>query len=200
MSPSVGLRHVLVLLVAFSSSAWADDEEMPPPPPAPPGARPAYPAPLTQTTQSTYVPQSVALSGPEEITEFDEYRPVPDGYTLVHRRRKGLVIGGAVTLGVTWGVSSLVWAIGEDTSDGPSDVRYMWIPVAGPFLTLAHTDSATAKVFLVGLGGAQLAGAIMLYYGMTSRKKVLVRNDLVGSLQVAPMAGEAQGLVVSGRF
>ena len=203
MNPIVRLRP-LAVLVALSSSAWADgqevDQEAPPQPP-PPAMRPVYTAPLSQTTQSTFVPQSVALSGPEEIDNFDENRPVPDGYTRVQRKRKGLIIGGAVTLGATWGVSAMVAAIGEDLDGPDSDVEAMWIPVAGPFMTLAQTDSATLKVFLVGLGGAQLAGAIMLYYGLTSTKHVLVRNDLIGSLQVGPMAGNgSQGVVLSGRL
>jgi hypothetical protein len=67
---------------------------------------------------------------------------------------------------------------------------------------IANTSSATAKVFLVGLGGAQLAGAVMLYYGLTTTKTVFVRNDLVGSLKVGPLIGEhnTTGMVVSGRF
>src|SRR5262245_9958377 len=101
MRSPVKFQHLLVLpLVALiHTSAFAQapsDEEGPPPPPS---VKPVYQAPLSQTTQSTYVPQSVALSGPEEITNFDEHRPVPDGYTLVHRTRKGLLIGGGVTLG-----------------------------------------------------------------------------------------------------
>jgi len=163
---------------------------------------PVYPAPLTQQTQSTYVPQSVALSGPEEIEDFDSTRPVPLGYTPVQRTRKHLIVGGAVTLGVTYGLCSFAAAIGEDTrGSGTNEIAALWIPVAGPFVQLGKTDSATGKFFLVGLGGAQLAGAIMLYYGLTTTQRVLVRNDLVGSLTVAPMAGDgATGMVLSGRF
>ena len=51
-------------------------------PPAQPAVVPVYTAPLSQTTQTTYVPQSVAMSGPEEITDFDFERPVPLGYSL----------------------------------------------------------------------------------------------------------------------
>ena len=36
----------------------------------------------------------------------------------------------------------------------------MWIPVAGPFLTMGNTDSADARVFLGAMGVAQVAGAI----------------------------------------
>ena len=208
MIRSVDLRHALVLVVALSSSAWADDQEVlaPPPPPPAEGTRPVYTAPLSQTTQSTYVPQSVALSGPEEIDDFDKNRPIPDGYTAVQRPRKGLLIGGSVTLGVVYGISLLSAAIGEDLKgDGKNDAAPMAIPVAGPFLTMANTDSATLKVFLGAMGAAQLAGAVMLYYGLTTKKTVLVRNDVVGGLQISPMVAggansDASGLVLSGRF
>ena len=66
---------------------------------------------------------------------------------------------------------------------------------------MGKTDSATAKFFLAGLGGAQLAGAIMLYYGITSKQRVFVRNDLAGSLQVKPLADRnIQGIALSGSF
>ena len=215
-SPTVKFLVSASLVALFSAPAWAEDEEDIPPPPsvAPPSARPQYQAPLSQTTQSTYVPQSVALSGPEEITEFDHNRPIPDGYTLVHRTRKGLLIGGGVTLGVTYGISLLVAAVGEDTkscdnydyntgaqSGCTNHDAAMAIPVAGPFIQIANENSAVAKLFLAGMGGAQVAGAIMLYYGMTTKKAVLVRNDIVGSLNLTPMVGAGNtGLALSGRF
>lgn len=191
-------------LLAVSSTAYADDDdEDMPPPQVMPGPAPVYQAPLAQTTQSTYVPQSVALSGPEEITDNTDGRPAPAGYTSVKRSRKGLLIGGGVTLGVSYGISAMTAAIGDDFagSDGKNEVAAMWIPVAGPFIQIANTDSATAKVFLVGLGAAQVAGAVMLYYGLTTTKTVFVRNDLVGSLNVGPMVGDGTtGAVLSGRF
>jgi hypothetical protein len=202
---------VVPIIALLHTSAWAQGApgqlpEPPPgavpgPPPPPPGY-PVYPAPLSQTTQSTYVPQSVALSGPREIRSFDASRPVPAGYTLVERTPRKLLLGGLITLGVTYGVSAMVAAAGEDSSSGGnSDVAPMWIPVAGPFLTMANTDSSLARVMLINLGAAQTAGAIMLMYGLSSKDHVLVRNDLVGSLQVSPMATRGgSGMVLSGRF
>jgi hypothetical protein len=194
------LAIALPLVALLHAAARADDD--PPMPPRQP--LPVYPAPLVQTTQSTYVPQSVAMSGPEEITDFDFSRPVPMGYTPIARTRKHLIVGGAVTFGVVYGLSVLVAAAGEDSARGsgePSKVSSLWIPVAGPFLQMGHSDLATEKVFLFGAGGAQLAGALMLYYGLTTKEHVLVRNDLVGSLTVAPLAGHgASGMALVGRF
>lgn len=201
---------ILLGLSLFGSTAWADDDDDQPPPapyPQPAGPPPVYVAPLSQQTQSTYVPQSVALSGPEEITDVGERQQAPAGYTAIKRARKGLIIGGAVTLGSTYMVCALTAAIGADTARsvdgtrGTNEVAAMWIPVAGPFVQIARTDSATANVFLFGLGGAQVAGAIMLYYGLTTEKRVFVRNDLVGSLHVSPMAGYGTtGVTLSGQF
>jgi hypothetical protein len=198
-------RLVAVLLscsiFAHAPRLASADDGQGQPPSAAPVMVPVYPAPLSQTTQTTYVPQSVALSGPEEITDVGDDQAAPLGYSPVLRTRKGLIIGGAVTFGVTYGISAMVAAIGEDTrGSGENEVGSMWIPVAGPFLQLGKTESATASVFLVGLGGAQLAGAIMLYYGLTSQKRVFVRNDLVG-LTISPMAGIGNtGMMLSGQF
>jgi hypothetical protein len=188
----------LPLVALLHAPARADDD----PPRPQPMPLPVYPAPLSQTTQSTYVPQSVAMSGPEEIHNFDFSRPVPLGYTPIERTNKHLIVGGAVTFGVAYGLSAFVAAVGQDAGDnGHNEEAAMWIPVAGPFIQMGQTSSATGKFFLAGMGGAQLAGALMLYYGMSSRERVLVRNDLVGSLTVAPMAGNgASGMALAGRF
>jgi hypothetical protein len=164
---------------------------------------PVYPAPLSQKTQSTYVPQSVALSGPEEIDDYDDTRPAPLGYTPVARTRKGLIIGGAVTLGVTYTLAALIAAAGEDSKNPGEEnkVGALWIPVAGPFVEIGKTDVATAKVFLVSFGAALAAGAIMLIVGLSSPQHVLVRNDLLGGVRFAPMmSGGASGMTVSGSF
>lgn len=199
---SVAIALPAVLLAALLATPVRADDEPPMPAPQPPYPQPMYPAPLTQTTQSTFVPQSVALSGPAEIEDFDFSRPVPLGYTPIARSNKHLIVAGAVTFGVVYSISLLTAAAGEDASDGGrNSVASLWIPVAGPFLQAGQTDSAFGKVFLFGAGGAQLAGALMLYYGMSSKQHVLVRNDLVGSLTVAPLAGNgASGMAVAGRF
>ena len=166
---------------------------------------PVYVAPLSQTTQTTYVPQSVALSGPEEIDDVEEGRRAPLGYTPVQRSRKHAIVGGLVTFGVSYGISALVASVGSDDSNygnnGNNPAADMWIPVVGPFLQMGETDSATAKVFLAGLGGAQVIGAALLYYGLTSTKTVYVRNDLVGNLSITPIAGHGtSGFALSGSF
>jgi hypothetical protein len=135
------------------------------------------------------------------ITDVDETRPVPYGYTKVSKARKGMIIGGAVTFGVTYGVSAFAAAISADlrkTDPSSTDISALWIPALGPFLLLGQADSSTGKFYLVQLGIAQTAGAIMLVYGLTSPKTVLVRND---QLSITPMIVHgASGLAVSGTF
>lgn len=199
---------VSIAALCAAGSAWADDPP-PPPPPGPPGVvvapQPLYPAPLTQTVQTTYVPQSVAMSGPEQITDNVEGRPPPAGYTAVQRRRKGLLIAGPIVLGATYGYTALIAAIGTDidrsTGGTGSSVAPLFIPVLGPFLEMGQTDSYSVRYLLAIDGAAQAAGAIMLYYGLTSTKTVFVRNDLLYSVNLTPMvAPHASGLALSGRF
>ena len=200
LRPALVALAVLSVVAVLRTPSRADDDPPAWPQPMP---VPVYPAPLSQTTQSTYVPQSVALSGPEEIKDFDYNRPVPMGYTPIQRTRRHLIVGGAVTFGVNYSISAFAAAVAQDASrsSGRNELAAMWIPVAGPFIQMGETDSATGKFFLAGLGGAQLAGAIMLYYGLTTTERVLVRNDLVGSVSVSPLAGNgATGMALSGRF
>jgi hypothetical protein len=125
------------------------------------------------------------------------------------RARKGMLIGGGVTLGVSYGYAVLFAAAGADSAgydsyDGTTrtnELAALWIPVAGPFIQIAETDSAMARLALAGLGAAQVTGAILLYYGLTTKKTVYVRNDLVGNLSVTPMAGNGNtGVALSGSF
>jgi hypothetical protein len=198
-TPRVLLSLALSIGFVVPRSAAADEPPMPPqPPPGELGPPPGYAPPPYQPAAPRY---STMPSGPEEINEFDERRPVPYGYTRVERKRKGLIIGGAVSLGVTYGVSMFAAAVGEDLEESGAthtDVSALWIPVAGPFLQLRETTSSVGKFWVIHLGLAQLAGALMLGYGLTSPKVLLVRND---QLSIAPMIGEGtSGMTVAGRF
>ena len=147
-----------------------------------------------------YGPQPYSAPGPEEM-DFDETQPIPPGYTKVSRARKGLIIGGAVTLGAVYLTTTFIAAIADDINkaDGSNaDVSALYIPVVGPFVELGQTNSSVARFYLTLSGLGQTAGAIMLIYGLTSPKTLLVRND---QLTLAPMIGNgASGLSVVGSF
>ena len=209
MRPSSLRLAILVaplLAVMHARTSLADDGAPPQPPSSTfvpvPTSVPLYPAPLSQEVQTTYVPQSIALSGPLEIEATDEYRAAPAGYTAVMRKRTDLTRSGAALLGLSYGLCALTAAIGQDSSSGRDNpVAAMWIPVAGPFVQLSSTSSATADLLLLGLGGVQVVGAISLYYGLTTTQRVFVRNDLLGAVTVSPMVGNGtSGMVLAGRF
>jgi hypothetical protein len=106
---------------------------------------------------------------------------------------------------VSYSLAILTAAEGSDSAEwsesGENESASMWIPIVGPFLQMTQDDQATEDLTLAMVGGAQVVGAVLLYYGLTSKKRVFVRNDLVGNLSVSPMAGNGvSGMAVAGRF
>lgn len=189
------------IFAAVPARAQDAPSDAPPPPLAPPAA-PEYTAPLYQRTQPTYVPQSVAMSGPRMITDWEEGQAIPPGYHVTTHIRKGLVIAGSVVFGTMWLISSLVAAVSSDANQGRSNPDgALWVPGIGPFVQMANTSSATGNFVLVIDGVAQTGGLTMLIVGLTSPKTVLVRNDLGLHVQPTPMAlgrnGGGFGLVGS---
>jgi hypothetical protein len=167
-------------------------------------ATPAYTAPLSQTTQPSYVPQSVALSGPHEL-RYHEGEAAPPGYTPVQRTRKGPIIGGAILFGTLYMFSTLAAAASADQAshDGSSSYAALWLPAIGPFIQMAQTESGMGKYMLAVDGFGQVAGLALLVWGLTSPKTVLVRNDLTGAkVRVRPVPtassrGAGLGLVAT---
>jgi hypothetical protein len=166
-------------------------------------------APLKEGTQQTYVPESVALSGPRIITSDEDDQHVPPGYHVETRIRKGLVITGAAVFGGLYVLSFLtaasIHANNGYNDDGTRSTRnddgaFLFVPIVGPFLQMTKTDTAWANVFLAIDGAAQAGGALMFILGMASPKTVLVRNDLA-EVHVLPMTvGTGGGAGLSGRF
>lgn len=217
--PAFAATALFATVSLCSASARADGPVAQPLPPpaqresAPQGYRvetvqsPGYTAPLAQTTQPSYVPQSIALSGPREIRDYSEGEPVPPGYRPVERTRTGLIVGGAVTFGCLYFISALVAAGNADANSGSSNpAAALWVPGIGPFIQMTKTDSSTANVFLAIDGVAQSAGLAMFIVGLTVPRTVLVRNDLLGKspklqLQAVPLvARDMSGAGVVGTF
>ncbi len=203
LSPSFAAALTAASLLMAPVAAHAQDapdaaRRAPPPPPPTSAQAPngEFVAPLQQQTQPTYVPQSIALSGPRVIADYDEESPVPNGYHTESRVRKGLVIGGAVTFGVMYFFTAFGASVAHDTGGG-ADALYA--PVVGPFIQMGNTDSYTGRFLLAVDGAAQALGAAMLIYGIASPKTVLVRNDLGMTTHLVPMrmgnGGTGVGLV-----
>ncbi|APR75066.1 Hypothetical protein A7982_00412 [Minicystis rosea] len=154
------------------------------PAPPPPGYEPQV-APPPQLPPGYYVPGSVAVSGPRRITDWEEGEPIPPGYHPVTRIRKGLVIGGAVTFGVTYLLTALTGAAISDIG-GSKSAKLLLIPIGGPFAVLS-THSTLGDFFCVFDGIVQAAGVGMFIAGLAAPKTVLVRNDLAKHFDIKPM-------------
>lgn len=219
---STTLRSTAIALAisvaAVPGRASADDPPASPPPGYPQQPPPGYPPPgypppyQPPPYQAPYGPPSAAPPGyaqpysapiymPEEISDYDEDRPIPAGYTRVERKRKGLIIGGSVTLGATFLVTAFFGLIAgavNEAEGSNTDVAPMFVPVIGPFLEFGETRNSAARFGLTVLGLGQVAGATMLIIGLTNPRTVLVRND---QLTLAPLLGDhASGLALRGRF
>ncbi|WP_437819052.1 hypothetical protein [Sorangium sp. So ce1078] len=133
---------------------------------------------------------------------YEEGQAVPEGYRVEERARRGLVIGGAVTFGVTYILSAMVGLVAEsaDRAVGGTGESYipLYIPLAGPFITIGTADAKGGGVFVLMVDGlAQVAGAAMFIGGLAAPQQKLVRNDV--SLSVKPIVtGDTLGLGVSG--
>lgn len=212
-----------IAMIGLAPGLAAADDPAPPPPPAQPapapapyqppgGARPGAPPgygpgsgpPGYGPPGHAAQPPGMWVYGPEEITDFDDSAPVPSGYTRMQRTRKGLIIGGAVTLGATYLTTAFVGEVAS--AFGPlfgSRTNYtpLFIPVFGPFVEIGQVNDSSDQFSLGLLGLGQTAGAVMLLYGLTSPRTVLVRNDQLIVTSLAPMIGPgASGLSVVGRF
>lgn len=183
--------------------------------PAPPPvyAQPA-PAPVYAPPGPGYAmqPPPQYVMGPRTLP-FEEGEAIPPGYTPRQKARTGLIIGGSVTLGVAYLFSLMAFVIDDSVCSEPdfggssgdscsSDLWPLSIPVAGPWLTLGTTDGAQDGLMILILDGvAQVGGVAMLALGISSKKTVLVRNDLA-EVHVAPLvtAGGIHGVALGGTF
>jgi hypothetical protein len=189
-------------------------------PPQTVAASPAAPAapPAGNVVDGPVVRSQPLESDPDGISEttaprelpYYEGEPAPQGYRLVERPRKGLVIAGALSLGIPYAISVSVAAGGQynDTSG------WLLIPVIGPWITAAkirddHCDDTTSSCGdaqgergLAAFDGlAQAAGAAMLVVGLAVPKRLWVRYAAT-ELSILPVriGREGYGVVGVGRF
>lgn len=176
-----------------------------PPPAAPPGyppqgAYPAYPPPAPPAQPKK----------PPRLLAYHDGMDIPAGYHLETKMRKGPLIAGAVVLGVPY-VLGLAIAAGANYQNKSA---FLAIPAVGPWLTLGirnHTcapddagcdaGEALARTFLVLDAIMQTTGTGLLIWGIADQKDVLVRNDVVRVIGVAPTrVGSGYGLGLVGTF
>jgi hypothetical protein len=137
---------------------------------------------------------------------YVEGRPIPPGYHLETRARRGLVVTGPIIFGIPYVLSASVGASSRYDPD-----RWLYLPVVGPFADLGArgsqctrtsfptssgtstteicNDDSAARFFLMLDGLLQTAGATMLILGLALPSHHLLRDD-------APYAGSAGSPVV----
>jgi hypothetical protein len=110
---------------------------------------------------------------------------IPPGYHVETGIRTGLVIAGAVMLGVGYGIAAGAAASTDIGDEG----HVLYVPVVGPFILAGRFDYGGElgglAFMVVGLplilnGLVQTAGTILLVAGVGSRRTYLERNDIAG--------------------
>ena len=143
--------------------------------------------PYGASPYATAAPPSGVPDAPKQL-DYEEGQPIPPGYHLKEKVRLGPVIGGSVSFGVLWLTSLLGGAIA--TGLGDDDASDLWLPVIGPFITIAREKNSTSTSLLAVDGVGQAVGVGLLIWGISSPRTVLLRNDLAGiELHAVPMLG-----------
>lgn len=146
---------------------------------------------------------------------YEKGDPIPPGYQIEKRSKRGLLITGGTLFGLAYG-GSLVAA----ASDG-SDLGWLVVPIVGPFVTLFKQDlscdadpnqpammertcseqafSSGRRVALLLVDGlVQVTGAALLLAGLTSSEQQLVREP---GVVVRPEVGwGTYGVRLNGSF
>jgi hypothetical protein len=117
---------------------------------------------------------------------------------VVHERRPGLMVGGAVVFGLSW--APAVVLSGAMLADGccPKTAASLWIPVLGPMTALPAHDRGIGILW----SAAQLAGVAMFAYGMVGHDVPPAPTaSRPPAVHFVPMlARDAGGMTLSGRW
>jgi len=211
---------------ASAPVAPAPQQQPPPYRPAAAGPTPAYRPVAMQRAQlgqpyPVYDPstgQIVLVSPlvqaqrlPPRELPYSEKRPVPPGYAVEESQLRGLIIGGAVTLGTLWAISFSV----ASSNNFSAANGWLAVPVIGPFGWLATrktpqcntsydyscSDESSNRTLVAFDAIGQLAGAGMLIAGIAITRKHLVLVDPQAAIAVAPYAtSRGSGLQLIGQF
>lgn len=200
----------LLLTAALAAATTATQPASAQAPPTQAASTPAPPPPGAPVAVPGYMPPTLA---------WNKGDPIPAGYTPSTEIRTGFVVGGGVTLGVTWlfgsALPSVVLLTGCGKEAGPCATgATLLVPGIGPFIAMAplaawskgDTNAAPAYVILALDGIVQSTGAALLLYGLLAQKDVLVRKREVGenTLRWMPtpmrLGASGHGLGVVGTF
>ncbi len=129
--------------------------------------------------------------------------PPPPGFRVEERMRKRDIIGGALLFGIPYVVSATAATFG--VAQNVPELGLLYVPVVGPFIALGAATccasgalSPMTVVTLVADGFFQTVGTVWLWYGLLSKKKVLVLDK---SVRVTPLPlRSGAGLMVGATF
>lgn len=121
---------------------------------------------------------------PPATLPYEEGAAVPAGYQVKTRAVRSMVVAGSITFGSTYVVSALVGSTmlaalssEKNPSTSPGAYAPLFVPLAGPFITIGTTHASGAGALWLVLDGlTQTAGAVMLIYGLAAEEKYLQRT------------------------
>jgi hypothetical protein len=212
--------HV-ALRPALAAAAPAAPEAGPPPaaaapapapvaPPAPAGT-PA-PAPYPQPYYGQYPPPGYQPYPQQPYQQYpQQYQPYPQPprqLVTEHRPRRGLVIGGAVLFGVTWGLAASISLLATDgslcsTANCRDMMEVLWIPIAGPALAGARDSGSDGTATWILWSVAELAGVTMFVIGVIGHDVTTYKLAGRGgpTLQLSPLlARDTSGMALTARW
>jgi hypothetical protein len=145
------------------------------------------------------------------MLDYREGDPIPPGYGRETKIRLGLVIAGAITMGVPWLLSAALAQPMQSIHDGlddydQHDVQFwpMFLPLAGPFVTIGTAAPDALGTFVLAADGVlQCGGLALLIVGLTAPRDVLVwegPGESALSLGAAPLGRGAWGMALAGRY
>jgi hypothetical protein len=143
---------------------------------------------------------------PKHLPYRDE--PAMDGYVLDERRRWWMVIMGGALFGLGY-VAAIVTGNEHEFDNG---MGFTAIPIAGPWISMATFDNScpidevceddedSMRAQLAAGGLLQVAGAVLLPFGLMSSKHIWVRKDLAVGITPSQIGRSGYGALFSGTF
>lgn len=166
------------------------------------------------TRYDVVYPQTRGALPPGMELPYEDGDPIPPGYRLVTRNRRGLIIAGSIVAGIPW-VFSVMGAVAADYDNKSG---FLLVPVLGPWLMLAaggakddcdpddeaysctDADNAGLRSVLVLDALIQTAGGAMFISGFAFPRKRLVRSDVTVGVTPARVGRDGYGLGLTGTF
>lgn len=130
---------------------------------------------------------------------YTEGDPVPTGYHVESRVRRGPIIAGTIMAGTTYFVNLLVADVEE--RDGDDRSTWLYVPGVGTWAYVddACDDERDGCSFVIMHSLTHSIGLAMIIYGIAAPKQLLVRDT--AALRITPyLARSTSGIAATGSF